>query len=69
MTDHTGDDAPVDACRHCPLPFRLPTGQPHAQRWVDGVGWHGWTEPTNEQIKARMLARRALATSRKGPNA
>jgi hypothetical protein len=49
----------VDACRHCPLPFRLTDGMPHAQRWAKAVGWHGWSAPSDEQIKARMLARRA----------
>ncbi|WP_158079332.1 hypothetical protein [Actinomadura sp. CNU-125] len=31
----------------------------HFQRWdEESAGWHGWTQPTQEQIKARMLARR-----------
>lgn len=45
---------PVNACRHCPIPERR-----HFQRWTDAAGWHTWTAPTTEQIKARMLARRA----------
>lgn len=27
------------------------------QRWTTGAGWHQWTEPTQEQILARMKAR------------
>jgi hypothetical protein len=42
------------ACRHCPE-----TERGHFQRWTDPVGWHRWTAPTQEQIKARMTARRA----------
>ncbi|GGV34098.1 hypothetical protein GCM10010182_67440 [Actinomadura cremea] len=49
------DETPVNGCRHCGIPL----WPMHAQRWTDGVGWHGWTEPTQAQIKARMLARRA----------
>lgn len=47
-------EAPVNGCRYCGIPYR----PMHAQRWTDGVGWHGWTAPTQEQIKARMIARR-----------
>lgn len=46
------------ACRHCPHDERE-----HMQRWAAGVGWHYWTEPTDQQRLARMLARRA---ARKG---
>jgi hypothetical protein len=31
----------------------------HGRRWMAGRGMHGWEQPTQEQIKARMLARRA----------
>jgi hypothetical protein len=48
----------VDGCRHCGLPKRLPDGLPHAQRWTDEAGWHAWAPPTQQQTKARMLARR-----------
>jgi hypothetical protein len=41
-------------CHHCGLDSRE-----HAQRWKPPVGWHKWTQPTQDQIKARMLARRA----------
>lgn len=51
--DDSAPREPVDACRHCPIPERS-----HAQRWTAAVGWHGWTQPTQEQTKARMIARR-----------
>lgn len=41
-------------CRACGLPKRG-----HFQRWTKAVGWHKWLAPTSEQIKTRMLARRA----------
>jgi hypothetical protein len=40
-------------CRWCGIPQRE-----HAQRWKPPAGWHTWEQPTNAQIKARMLARR-----------
>ncbi|MBH1939252.1 hypothetical protein I5Q34_34195 [Streptomyces sp. AV19] len=43
-----------NSCRYCGIEQRG-----HAQRWKSPVGWHKWTPPTHEQIKARMLARRA----------
>lgn len=58
-------ETPVDGCQHCGAPNRLPDGTPHAQRWTDAAGWHGWTAPTQVQIKARMLARRAARIMRK----
>ena len=30
----------------------------HMQWWLPGRGFHRWTQPTQAQIKARMLARR-----------
>lgn len=42
-----------NACRHCGLDL-----YEHMQRWKTGVGWHKWTPPTQDQIKARMKARR-----------
>ena len=41
------------ACRHCNRPR-----QEHFQRWAQEAGWHGWEQPTQQQIKERMLARR-----------
>ena len=40
-------------CRHCGI-----DKLDHAQRYTTDAGWHQWTAPTTEQIKARMLARR-----------
>lgn len=40
-------------CQHCGTPKR-----DHMQRWTKSTGWHRYTPPTQEQIKARMLARR-----------
>ncbi|MGW5477655.1 hypothetical protein [Streptomyces sp. NPDC004008] len=59
VADHTPTEAgePIhepSACRWCGIPQRE-----HAQRWAKPVGWHRWEQPTQEQIKARMLARRA----------
>lgn len=47
-----------NACRWCGIGRRE-----HMQRWTAAAGWHGWTEPTDEQRKARMLARRARRTA------
>lgn len=41
-------------CRWCGIEKR-----PHCQQWKAPVGWHKWERPTDEQIKERMLARRA----------
>jgi len=49
-----------NGCTHCGI-----EKQGHAQQWLPGPGWHTWTEPTQDQIKARMRARRAeLLTAR-----
>lgn len=44
-------------CRHCGIDQRE-----HARRWKPPAGWHQWTAPTQQQIKDRMLARRARST-------
>lgn len=44
------------ACRHCSCEQRS-----HGKRWTAGIGWHTHTPPTDQQIKDRMLARRAYA--------
>ncbi|MFF1604188.1 hypothetical protein ACFVYV_43385 [Streptomyces mirabilis] len=46
--------AAPSACRWCGIPERE-----HAQRWKPPVGWHKWAPPTQQQIKDRMLVRRA----------
>lgn len=50
------------ACRHCDRPR-----QEHFQRWAAEAGWHKWTPPTQEQILARMKARRAERLTVRGP--
>jgi len=42
-------------CRWCGVARR-----DHAQRWTEAAGWHGWTAPTQQQIKDRMKGRAAL---------
>lgn len=42
------------ACAHCGVPKRE-----HFRRWNAGVSWHKHVAPSQEQIKARMLARRS----------
>lgn len=49
--------AEPSACRWCGIPKRS-----HFQQWKKPVGWHQWTQPLQEQIKARMLARRLART-------
>lgn len=46
---------PPSGCRWCGIE-RLE----HMQRWAELVGWHKWEEPTLDQRKERILARRAL---------
>ncbi|GGP55522.1 hypothetical protein [Streptomyces abikoensis] len=51
----SADDLPEPyACRHCDISERG-----HAQRWTPDAGSHAWTPPSDKQIVARMLARRA----------
>lgn len=47
------------ACRWCGIDQRE-----HAQRWKPPIGWHKWQPPTQQQIKARMLARRTAGETR-----
>jgi len=44
---------PTSGCRWCGT-----ERHEHAQRWAAAAGWHKWAQPTQEQFKARMLARR-----------
>jgi hypothetical protein len=44
---------PPSGCAWCGLEQRL-----HFRRWHHTVGWHAWVQPTQQQIKTRMLARR-----------
>jgi hypothetical protein len=49
-------ELPLDGCRWC----GVITKYEHMQRWAPKpVGWHTWTPLEQQQIKERMLARRA----------
>jgi hypothetical protein len=41
-------------CAHCGV-----TQRSHGRRYLTGAGMHGWERPSEEQVKDRMLARRA----------
>ncbi|MEV7793364.1 hypothetical protein AB0O68_15430 [Streptomyces sp. NPDC087512] len=41
-------------CAYCGVVKRS-----HGRRYITGAGMHGWTRPSDEQVKDRMLARRA----------
>lgn len=45
--------AAPNACHHCGI-----EQYEHAQRYAEAAGWHQWAEPDQDQIKARMIARR-----------
>lgn len=47
------DQAP-SACGHCGIGRRE-----RARRWIRDASWHQWAAPSQEQIKARMIRRRA----------
>ncbi|MET7944224.1 hypothetical protein [Streptomyces sp. NPDC005302] len=50
------------ACRWCAVERRG-----HGRQFADAVGWHEWAAPSQEQILARMKARRlALTVAREG---
>lgn len=40
-------------CKHCGVEKRS-----HGRRYIGGQGMHAWVRPSDEQVKARMLARR-----------
>jgi hypothetical protein len=42
-----------NGCAHCGVVQRS-----HGRRYISGVGMHAWERPSDEQVKARMLARR-----------
>lgn len=54
VTRQSGAVIDPSGCRYCGVDQRA-----HGQRWTRAASWHQWTEPTMEQRKARMLARRA----------
>lgn len=49
-------EPPALGCRWCGVAKRE-----HVQLWVPSAGWHGWVEPTRDQVEARMRARLARA--------
>ncbi|MFH9248182.1 hypothetical protein ACH4LK_22470 [Streptomyces lydicus] len=51
-----------NGCRYCGIPSR----RPHGLQSMPGAGSHAWTAPTDEQIKARMQERRAIARAAGG---
>ncbi|MFI6497143.1 hypothetical protein [Nonomuraea typhae] len=51
--------AQPSGCRWCGLAQR-----DHFTRWSRSVGWHGYSPPTQDQIKQRMKARRTLQGQR-----
>ncbi|MFF6844633.1 hypothetical protein ACFY8X_38585 [Streptomyces tanashiensis] len=57
---HPAEPAPTpqagdpNGCHWCGINQRT-----HARQYTEQPGWHTWTQPTNAQIKARMLARRS----------
>ncbi|WP_405531518.1 hypothetical protein OG592_27055 [Streptomyces avidinii] len=62
LIDDTGrmllDAEPADTvpngCHWCGIVQRG-----HARQWTAQAGWHSWEQPSQEQIKARTIARRA----------
>jgi hypothetical protein len=53
------DDRPPTpfGCRWCGI-----QRSHHGRQYLNGRGMHSWVRPTDAQIKARMLARRAART-------
>lgn len=43
-----------NGCRHDGIDQRT-----HARQWTPDAGWHTWEQPTQEQIRDRMCARRS----------
>ncbi|HET6356050.1 hypothetical protein [Streptomyces sp.] len=43
-----------NGCRICGI------APPHGRQWTADAGWHQWAQPTQEQIKERMLRRRSV---------
>lgn len=57
-----GLDVEPSACTWCGIAQR-----PHGRQYADAVGWHAWAQPSQEQILARMKARRLqLAVAKAG---
>lgn len=41
----------MNGCRHCGIGERG-----HGRRWENGIGWHEFVDPTDEQRKERHRA-------------
>lgn len=59
---------PIIRHKTAPNPFGCrwcgDTQHQHGLQWVASRGMHRWERPTNQQIKARMTARRAARTAK-----
>lgn len=55
-----GSTPTPSGCRWCGIEQR---SHPFGPTWLPGRGFHEWEQPTQAQIKARMLARRNARTS------
>ena len=56
-TDRPNDHLPTpNGCRWCGI-----AKAEHYRQWKLPAGWHVWADPTDEQRKERMLARRRQA--------
>jgi hypothetical protein len=47
------DNPKPNGCRWCGIDERS-----HARQWQPDTGWHAWEQPTQQQIRDRMTARR-----------
>jgi hypothetical protein len=61
-SDSESEVGAPNGCRWCGLDERS-----HYRRWKPPVGWHYWEQPTSEQRKARMLARRRHTVAPREP--
>ena len=46
------DMSPPNSCSWCGIERRE-----HMQRWMEGIGWHGWIEPSDSLRLIRMRSR------------
>jgi hypothetical protein len=47
-----------NGCRHCGIGERG-----HGRQYTEPTGWHQWQQPTPQQVKNRMRARRTARTT------
>jgi hypothetical protein len=60
----TGNPTAALGCRWCGVEERG-----HVQLWHPEFGWHGWIEPTREQITERMRDRLGVTQPTDGATA